>query len=359
MSVYAVILAGGKGERLWPASTSENPKPFLPIGGGGRTLLRATYDRVLPLVGRDGVYVVVEGRLADRVQHTLSLTSSHVIVEPKARNTAPAIGLAALILSLRDPEAIMIVLPSDHLIGDEDRFRRLLTKAVEAAQQDHLVTFGITPTHPATGYGYIKRGDALGSGVFGVRRFLEKPDRATAEKLLAEGGYYWNSGIFIWRAGRLLDEIHRRLPKLSRLLRMLGQQWGKPGWQDMMAREWDTVEAISIDYGIMEHAEDTVVIPADVNWSDVGDWCAVWELMPKNQFGVAGTGEHLGVDTCQTLIWAADGKPVVTLGVRDLVIVDTPEALLVVDRNRAQEVRDVVRRIAERQSGREGRAELR
>lgn len=357
MSVYAVILAGGKGERLWPASTPENPKPFLPIGSGGRTLLRATYDRVLPVVGEGGVYVVVEGRLAERVQRALNVTSEQVIVEPKGRNTAPASGLAALLLSLRDPDAIMIVLPSDHWIGDEALFRQLLGRAVEAARQGHLVTFGITPTHPATGYGYIQRGDPLGDGVFDVRRFLEKPDRAAAEKLLAEGGYYWNSGIFVWKAARLLEEIHMRLPKLSSLLRRLERQWGNPGWQDALARDWANVEAISIDYGIMEHAEDTVVIPADVGWSDVGDWHAVWELLPKDALGIAGAGEYLGVDTSQTFIWASDGKPVVTLGVKDLVIVDTPDALLVLDRNRAQEVREVVRRMAERESGKEGRAE--
>jgi len=359
VKVYATILAGGKGERLWPASTWEQPKPFLLIGGGGRTLLRATYDRVFPLVGEGGVYVVVDGRLVDRVQMSLGLASDQIIVEPQGRNTAPAIGLAALILSLRDPEAGMIVLPSDHSIGDEGRFRRLLTTAVEAARQGHLVTFGITPGHPATGYGYIQRGDALESGVFRVRRFLEKPDLPTAERFIVEGGYYWNSGIFVWQASRILEEIHRSLPRLSGVLRKVASLHGTSVWQEKLTEVWPEVEAISVDYGIMERAEDVVVIPADVNWSDVGDWRAVWEVLSKDGAGVAGAGEHLSVDTCQTLIWASGGKPVVTLGTKDLVIVDTPEALLVADMNRTQEVREVVRRLGEVQGRREGRTEPR
>lgn len=343
MGVYGVILAGGKGERLWPASTPERPKPFLPLGGKGRSLLRATYERVLPVVGEGQVFVVTDPRLASLVQTELGLPEDRLIIEPEGRNTAPAIGLAATILRLRDAEAVMIVLPSDHLIGDEERFRQALRTAVEVAKNGYLVTFGITPTYPATGYGYIQCGDALGSEVFHVQRFVEKPDRETAERFLFEGNYYWNSGIFVWRAQRILEEIRVHLPMLSVVLEKLAPFYGTLEWHERLTRLWSQVEACSVDYGIMEHAKGVAVVPIAVNWSDVGDWHAVWEILPKSADGVAAVGEHYGIDTFQSLVWAMDGKPVVTLGVRGLVIVDTPTAILVADLGQAQRVRELAR----------------
>jgi len=348
VSVYAVIMAGGKGERLWPASKPERPKPLLPLGSGGRSLIQATYDRVLPLTGSERVYVITEQQLAGPIQGALGLPEDQVLTEPEGRNTAPAIGLAALVTSLLDPEAIMIALPADHLIRDEEAFRKTLAAGVEAAKEGHLVTLGIEPTYPATGYGYIQRGEPLlevaGHTVFRVRRFTEKPDLGTAERFLSEGGYYWNAGIFVWQSARILAEIDHFLPKLSATLKRLAPLYGTPEWEAALAEDWREVEATSIDYGVMERADRVVVIPASFGWYDLGDWRAVWEVLPKDEREVAAHGEHLAEDTSRTLVWGRPGKPVATLGVSDLAIVDTPDALLVADLSRTQEVRALARR---------------
>lgn len=343
MSVHAVILAGGKGERLWPASTPKRPKFFLPLAAGAKSLLGATYERVQPLVGEE-VYVVTARGLLGPIRRALGLPENHFIVEPEGKNTAPAIGLASLRLSLRDPEALMIALPADHLIREEEAFREVLRAAVTAAAEGHLVTLGIPPDHPAQGYGYLEQGEEIREGVFRVRRFIEKPARATAERFLATGGYLWNAGIFAWRVDRILEEIDRFLPGLSVALRGLRGLFGSPHWEQALAEAYQGVEATSIDYGVMERAEDVVVIPADVGWNDLGNWQAVWEVLPRDGVGTAVRGEHLGKDTAQALVWGRPGKTIATLGVRDLAIVDTQEALLVADLSRAQEVRDLVRR---------------
>ncbi|MFH1609922.1 MAG: mannose-1-phosphate guanylyltransferase [Candidatus Bipolaricaulota bacterium] len=345
MYTYAVILAGGKGERLWPASAPDRPKPFLPLAPGGRTLLRATYDRVLPLVGKDRIYVVAHRQLRSWIQAKLGLPDERLVIEPEGRNTTPAIGLAAIVLQARDPEATMIVLPADHLVRDEEGFRKALTEAVRIAQEGYLVTLGIHPNRPATGYGYIQRGEPLQTGAFRVRRFVEKPDQATAERLLAEGGFYWNTGVFVWRVDRILVEIARFLPNLSAALNEARPHLGTPAWERVLAEAWSDVEAVSIDYGVMERVENVVVIPVDVGWSDVGDWHAVWEALPKDAAEVAAVGEHLGEGTARTLVWGVAGRPVVTLGVQGLVIIDMPEALLVAALDRTQDVRELVRRM--------------
>jgi len=349
VDVYAVIMAGGKGERLWPASTPARPKPFLPLGGEGKSLIQATYDRVLPLTGPERLYVVTDSTLAPQIKIALGLADTQLLVEPEGRNTAPAIGLAALVISRVDPEGIMIALPADHLIEEERTFQEVLRVAAKAAQEGHLATLGIEPTCPATGYGYIQRGELLGSSqghtIFKVKRFTEKPDQKTAQRFLSEGGYYWNSGIFVWQAARILEEIDRFLPNLSRVLGKLAGLWGTPGWKAALAESWREAEAVSIDYGVMERAEDVVVIPASFGWHDLGDWQAVWEVLPRDEDGVAVRWEHLKKDTSRTLVWGIPGKPVATLGVKDLAIVDTPEALLVADLSRTQQVRELARQV--------------
>ena len=345
MGIYAVIMAGGKGERLWPASTPDRPKPFLPLADG-KSLLQATYDRVLPLTGEAGIYVVTERRLAGPIRDLLSLPEGQVLAEPQGRNTAPAIGLAALALSLLDPEAVMIALPADHLIRDEGDFQDTLSLAVQAAGHGYLVTLGIEPTHPATGYGYIQRGGPLPElpeRAFRVRRFTEKPDKATAEAFLAEGDYYWNAGIFVWQVRRILEEIDRFLPRLSATLTRLKPLYGTPEWHRELEKAWEHVEETSIDYGVMERAKRVAMIPASFDWHDLGDWRAIWEVLPKDAQEVAARGECLATDTARTLIWGRPGKPVATLGVSNLAIVDTSEALLVADLSRAQEVRALAR----------------
>ena len=351
--VYAAILAGGKGERLWPA-TLLRPKPFLPFGGNGRSLIRATYERVLPLVGEDGVYVVAARELAELIGAELGLLWERLIVEPFGKNTAPAVGLAALYLSAHDPEGTMIMLPADHRIGDEEAFRRALRAAVRAAGEGYLVTLGIRPTYPATGYGYIEAAEPLfeaeGYTVHRAKRFVEKPDRKTAEEYLARGNFFWNSGIFIWRLSRILEEIAKHLPGLAGALEELKGHLGKPSWEEALRKAYSRAEETSIDYGVMEKAERIATIPVSFGWSDLGDWHAIWEVCPKDDAGNAGVNaEGFMKDSQGNLVYSLTEKRVGLLGAEGLAVVDTPEALLVARRDRSQEVREIARALAERE----------
>ncbi len=348
MNCYAVILAGGRGERLWPVASAKCPKPLLPLGGEGRSLLRAAYERVAPVVGAAGkVYLVTDAGQAGRMRAALDLPEEQVLVEPEGRNTAPAIGLAAAYLSDRDPRAAMIVLPADHLVRKEEEFRRVLRAALGAAAQGHLVTLGIRPTFPATGYGYLRRGTKLMQSeerdVFRVAAFAEKPDQDTARRYVASGEYSWNSGVFVWRVDRILEEIDRHVPDLAKVLDDLSPELVSSRGDPELARRWAEIVPVSVDYGVMEKAGDVAMIPADVGWSDVGDWHAVWEALQRGVGEVASWGKHVGQDTARCLVWTTPGKVVATLGVQDAAVVDTPHALLVADLGRTQEIRALAR----------------
>ncbi len=351
--LYAVILAGGKGERLWPA-TLERPKPLLPFGGQGRSLIRATYERVLPLVGGERVYLVAARGLSELLAAELGLPEGQLIVEPFGKNTAPAVGLAALVLGSRDPEGIMFVLPADHRIEDEDAFRRALRAAARAAEEGYLVTLGIRPTYPATGYGYIEGGEPLleaeGYVIHRARRFVEKPDRKTAEEYLARGNFFWNSGIFIWKFSRILEEIDAHLPGLSAALARLRSHLGKDTWEAALREAYARAEGTSIDYGVMEVAERIATIPVSFGWNDLGDWHAIWEVSREGPDGNARFGaETAEVDAKGNLVFSLARKRVGLLGVEGLAVVDSPGALLVTRRDRAQEVRDIARAFAARE----------
>lgn len=348
MSVYAVILAGGRGERLWPVSTPELPKPLMPLASGGRTLLQAAYDRVAPVVGVDGgVYLATDERMSEPMRLALGLPREQVIIEPEGRNTAPAIGLAAAFLAMRDPDAVMVVTPADHLVEREDAFRSVLRAAIGAAATGQLVTLGIRPTRPATGYGYVQRGEPLleveGHVVYRVARFTEKPNRETAERYVASGEHSWNAGVFVWRVGRILEEIRRLLPDWGAMLDGLSPEAFTGEGRSSLAEAWTALPSVSVDYGVLERSADVAMVPADVGWSDVGDWEAVWRALAGDMSEVAVRGRHVGQDTTRTLIWSTPGKVVATLGVRDMAIVDTPDALLITDLNRTQETRSLSR----------------
>jgi len=320
------------------------PKQFLRVDGS-HSLLRRTFDRALDLVPPRAIYVVTNRRYAGLVRQELpTLPAENLILEPHGRNTAPALGLAAQYL---EPDAVMIAMPSDHHIVGKARFRVTLEAAVEAARHDYLVTIGIPPTRPETGYGYIQLGAELDVGtvlpLHRVSRFTEKPDRSTAERYLASGEYAWNSGILVARAGLLWQEIGRHLPEVYEALeeiRRVSPQW--PALSGVAAERFAAIPSISIDKGVLERSDRVAAVPGHFGWNDLGDWAALSRLLPLDENGNAVIGEVLLQDVERVVVHGSD-RLVVALGVSDLIIVDTPHVLLVCARDRAQEVRQVAR----------------
>ncbi len=354
--LFAVIMAGGRGERLWPLSREETPKQFLKLLGE-HTLLQQTVERIAPLVSNEDTYVVVGREHVGIVREQLpDLPKKNVIIEPMGRGTAPCIGLAATRLARIDPQGVMIVLPADHAIVDEEHFLRVLNDAASVAEEGtHLVTLGITPNRPATGYGYIQAFSPLKAGdlgtdceVLSVERFAEKPDLKTAERFLQEGGYYWNSGMFVWRVDAILREMKEHMPQLHDALRDIEEHAGAPDYEQNLERTYAGQEANSIDYGVLEKSEHVLVIPTgDIGWSDVGDWSALSEVLETDDVGNLIRASHIGVDTsnCTILSKHTSEKKrlVATLGISDVVIIDTDDILLVMDKSRAQEVKKILK----------------
>lgn len=343
--MYAVILAGGAGTRLWPRSRKGSPKQLLDLVSG-RTMLQSTYDRILPLVPPQNVLVVTGGSYLSLVREQLpDLPEKNIIVEPAGRGSAPAIGLAAIHLVRSHPKEVMICLPADHVITQEDKFRRVLQAAAKVADEGYLVTLGIQPRGPETGYGYIQVDEYLesisGHEVYKVKRFTEKPARGTAEAFLHSGDYFWNSGIFIWRVDTILGEIERLMPKLHHQLLEIREALGSAEEPEVLERVWESVESKTVDYGIMEKAIKAAVLPTSVGWSDVGSWASLIELLPADAQGNVVVGDHLGLDTKGTLV-VSPQRLVATIGVEDLVIVDTEDALLICSRDRTEDVKVLV-----------------
>jgi mannose-1-phosphate guanylyltransferase/mannose-6-phosphate isomerase len=343
----AVILAGGSGTRLWPLSRDQFPKQFLPLLGE-RSLLQDTVQRVRPLVGEE--FCIVTGEesrflVAQQLRDLGADPAGKILGEPAGRNTAPAIGLAALGC---DPDEVLLVLPSDHAIRDAAAFRVAARAASAVAETGYLVTFGIAPAHPETGFGYIRLGAALDGfdGFRAAERFVEKPDMATAEAYLRDGGYVWNSGMFAFRAGTLLDELKTHAPELCAGLETLRPlvAAGKAIPLDRYA----ALPKISIDYAVMERSQRVAVLPVDPGWSDLGSFAALLDLLPADPSGnvvrLAAGGEAVAVASSGNLVWAG-GKVVALVGVQDALVVDTPDALLVCSRDHAQDVRQVVERL--------------
>jgi mannose-1-phosphate guanylyltransferase len=344
----AVIMAGGKGTRFWPASRESRPKQFLQIAGSG-TMLQETVSRLEPILGRDDVYVVCSERyVADVASQLEPFPEDQIIVEPLARSTAACAGLAACYLKQRFPEEMIVMLPADHVMRDVDEFHDTLRAGEELGREGWLVTFGIEPSHPATGYGYMLQGDLLGDfggrPAYKVERFTEKPDRSTAEQFLKEGTYQWNSGMFLFSIERILSEIDLRMPLLGQALSEIEQNWGDP---DRMKEIFSSLESVSIDFGIMEKSERIALLPSNPGWSDVGSWKALEEVLDADVQGVTSNTPHVNIDSRDCVLYTAGGKLVALVGVGELVVVDTEDALLVCARDRTEEVRKVIESLKE------------
>jgi mannose-1-phosphate guanylyltransferase len=348
---YALIMAGGSGTRLWPLSRSHRPKQALKLVGE-RTMIQQAVDRIMPLIPAGNIFVVTRAEHAAILSEQVpELPKQNFIVEPEGRGTAPAIGLGAIHFRRLDPGATMMVLTADHVITGVPQFQRVLSAASQAAGQGYLVTLGIQPSSPFTGYGYIHRGDSLGEiggfPLFRLERFTEKPDRETARQMLASGEYSWNSGMFVWRVDLILDEFRRQMPEFYTQLAEVEAALGKPEYIAVLGRIWPQVTKQSIDYGVMEGAHGAAVFPVDIGWYDIGSWTSLLDLLPADADGNTIIGSTLGIDTHNTLIYCggSSGRLIATIGVEDLVIVDTEDALLICPKAREQEVKEVVNRL--------------
>ncbi len=350
--MYAAILAGGSGTRLWPRSRQAHPKQFTDIMGAGRTLIQMTADRLSGIVPPERQLVITGvGYVPLVIQQLGELPEANIIAEPSGRNTASAVGLACIHVRRRDARGVLAVLPADHTIRNLERFQECMKTAEEYAQEGYVVTLGIEPNQPHTGYGYIKRGRRLsrpqGYPVYRVEQFLEKPDVATAELFLRQGGYSWNGGIFVCRVDRMLEEIARQMPEMYGLLETIDAAFERGDGEETLLRTWQDMPNVSIDYGVMEAAGDVVMVPMNAGWSDVGSWDALEQVYQENDDGnFAGECRTLSVFSQGNII-NTQKRLVALIGIQDLVLVETDDVLLVGRKQEMQQVRTVVDKLHE------------
>lgn len=353
---YAVIMAGGGGTRLWPISRRTRPKQMLRLFGE-RSLFQMAVDRLLPLIPAERILVVtVEDQALQLREQTPEIPMRNFILEPLPRGTASVVGIAASILNEQDPDSVMAVVTADHYIGNVERFRDILTSAYEVAINGDLVTLGITPTYASTGYGYIHQGEQIGEynnyPVHIVREFKEKPSQDVAQAYLESGDYAWNSGMFVWKTDRILNEINKQMPDLYSGLDRIRSRIGESDYDDILLDVWNGLVAETIDYGVMENAEGVRVIPAgDIEWFDIGSWDRFFDLMTTDDKGNLIIGDEcILLDTKGTLIYQqeelAGERLIAVLGMEDMIIVETEDVILVCPRQRAEEVRSLVQMLS-------------
>lgn len=347
MKTTAVIMAGGKGERFWPKSRTSKPKQFLSLTSDGETMIQKTVKRLMPLVDMEDVYIVTNSAYTELVKEQLpDIPEENILAEPCARNTAPCIAFASAVISRKYDDAFMIVLPSDHLINNDVLYADTLKKAVSVAEQgENLVTIGITPTYAETGYGYINFGDEK-NGAYIVERFVEKPDLPTAEKYLASGRYLWNSGMFIWKLSSIMNNIRKFMPDIYNGAVKIGESFGRDDFNTVLKREFESFRSESIDFGIMEKADNIYTLPSSFGWDDVGSWLAVERINNTDADMNYIEGNIIAENTHHATI--CGGKRLVAVvGVDDIVIVDTEDAVLVCSKNSTQDIKKVIARLKE------------
>ena len=346
--LHAVIMAGGSGTRFWPKSRRNRPKQLLKLHGDA-SMLQQTVSRVAPLVAPDRTWIITGADQAAAVRSQLpELPTANVVAEPCPRDTAACVGLAAAIIARQDPDGTMIVLPADHVIRPDAKFHATVNAALGVIEADPtaFVTFGIKPTRPETGYGYIERGESLGSpggvALHKVVQFREKPDRATAERFVAEGRFAWNAGIFVWKARAILDALATHRPKLSEALGRISHALGTSEEAQVIAREYPNLEKVPIDKAVMEKAPNVRVLEVVYDWNDVGDWRALAELVPPDAHGNTIQGPVVAVETTDSIIVSDDGGLIATLGVEGLVIVQSQGATLVARKDQLDKLKALV-----------------
>jgi mannose-1-phosphate guanylyltransferase len=354
-----VILAGGSGTRFWPRSRRAHAKQVLALDGE-RSMIQQTVERLKPLAGLEQTWVITNEYLAHEISDQLKdVPAGQIVQEPVARNTAPACGLAAFLIERQNPDAVLGVFPSDHVIADEPRFLKALQKGIAvAAGGDHIVVLGIEPTRPETGYGYIETGDYTGDeSALHVRRFIEKPNQNRADEFVAAGHYYWNSGMFLWSARTLANAVREHLPETAPLLESIAAAWGTSQFDEVFHALYPKCENISVDYAVLEprsakgeHLSHLYCIPAEFSWNDLGSWASLYEyqmeirLRGDSEGNVAETGGHLAIDAANNYLYSPR-KFVAVVGVENLVVVDTEDALLIAHRDRSQDVGKIVKEL--------------
>ncbi len=344
MKTTALILAGGKGERFWPRSRKNCPKQFLSLTDDGKTMIQKTVDRIRSLVEPEDIFISTNANYRELVKEQLpDVPESNILCEPVGRNTAPGIGLGAVHIRKKYEDAVMLVLPSDHLIGDEDTFRSVLSEAIETAEEEScLVTMGITPTAPETGYGYIKfLREGARKNAYKVERFVEKPDLAKAKEYLADGGYLWNSGMFVWKVSTILGCIEKYLPEIYSGLVKIEDAIGSADQESVLNSAFETMPSESIDYGVLEKEDGIRVLPGDFGWDDVGSWLALGRMRALDDAGnlVSGNAVTTGVSSC---IIEGGKKLIAAVGLKDLVIVDTEDAILICNKDNTADIKKIV-----------------
>jgi mannose-1-phosphate guanylyltransferase len=350
-------MAGGSGTRFWPLSRNARPKQLLDLAGGG-TMIQATVERLGDLVPADQVWVLTNRSLVAPIAEQLpGIVRDRIVGEPCKRDTAPAIGLSALLVARQDPEATLVVMPSDHLIQPDAAFQAAVRQAVAIVEErpETLVTFGIKPTYPAETFGYIERGAQLGttgqaaaSPAYNALRFCEKPAKSIAERYVAAGSFLWNSGIFVWKAKTILEALGKYEPEMAEHLETIGRAAGKTDFAAVLDREFTAIRGKSIDFAVMEYYWPVVVIEAPFTWDDVGSWQALARSQGTDGDGNTAIGKHLGIRTTGSIVRTSEEHLVVTLGLSDTIVVHTPDATLVADKGQEEAIREVVKALTDR-----------
>lgn len=345
--VYAVIMAGGSGERFWPLSTPDCPKQFLRLLDE-KSLLRGTRERIEPLIPIERQIVVAGEQHAARIREELpDLPAENLICEPVARNTAACIGLASLFLERRDSEAVAVVLPADHHIVETSPFLACIEKAVQLARGRNVtVVVGIRPDRAETGYGYMRSGTEIEQDVHTVLRFHEKPDEATAQRYMAAGDYFWNTGIFVWQNRTVQQLINEFLPIHWSKLEQIRSSLGTSDYGKVLAEIYPSMQKISVDYGVLEKMENIHMVCGRFGWDDLGSWTALGRILAKDEEDNVVVGRHVGLDTSDCIIYGQGGKVIATIGLRNLIIAETDQGLLICPKNRSQDIRNIVAAIS-------------